>query len=52
MLSVQDNENMSRVGAGTPAGNLLRRYWHPVAPATAVNDENPILNIKFKTSRF
>ena len=46
MLSVQDNENMSRVGAGTPAGNLLRRYWHPVAPATAVNDENPILKVR------
>ncbi|NBY72619.1 MAG: aromatic ring-hydroxylating dioxygenase subunit alpha [Betaproteobacteria bacterium] len=46
MLSVLDNENMSRVSAGTPAGELLRRYWHPVAPATAVNDENPILKVR------
>src|SRR5262249_8553484 len=31
MLSVEDNELLTRVGAGTPAGELLRRYWWPVA---------------------
>ena len=31
MLSEQENERMSHVGPGTPMGNLLRRYWHPVA---------------------
>jgi 5,5'-dehydrodivanillate O-demethylase len=31
MLSVEDNELITRVGPGTPMGNLMRRYWHPVA---------------------
>ncbi len=29
MLTPQDNERMTRVGAGTPMGALLRRYWQP-----------------------
>ncbi|MBI2766394.1 MAG: aromatic ring-hydroxylating dioxygenase subunit alpha [Chloroflexi bacterium] len=31
MLSKQENERLTQVGAGTPAGELMRRYWHPVA---------------------
>lgn len=31
MLSQADNDLLCRVGPGTPAGELLRRYWHPVA---------------------
>jgi len=33
MLSVEDNELLTRVGPGTPMGELLRRYWQPVAAA-------------------
>ena len=29
MLSATDNELLTRVGAGTPMGNLLRQYWIP-----------------------
>ena len=29
MLSKQENELLTQVGAGTPMGNLLRRYWVP-----------------------
>ncbi|WP_232665889.1 Rieske 2Fe-2S domain-containing protein [Pseudonocardia sp. TRM90224] len=29
MLSTQDNELLTRVGPGTPMGELLRRYWTP-----------------------
>ena len=29
MLSVQDNELLSRVGPGTPMGELMRQYWLP-----------------------
>ena len=29
MLSLADNELMTRVGAGTPMGNLMREYWIP-----------------------
>lgn len=29
MLSKEDNELLTRVGPGTPMGNLMRRYWVP-----------------------
>src|ERR671914_3033999 len=31
MLSREDNERLTRVGAGTPMGELIRRYWIPAA---------------------
>lgn len=31
MLSQEENELLARTGPGTPGGNLLRRYWQPVA---------------------
>ena len=31
MLDVQTNETLCRTGPGTPMGEVLRRYWHPVA---------------------
>ena len=30
MLSVKDNELLTRVGPGTPMGEVLRRYWMPI----------------------
>src|SRR6188508_1272761 len=29
MLSAKDNEMITRVGPGTPMGNVLRQYWLP-----------------------
>ena len=29
MLSVEENEKLTKVGAGTPLGELMRRYWMP-----------------------
>ncbi|MEX2598961.1 MAG: Rieske 2Fe-2S domain-containing protein [Dehalococcoidia bacterium] len=29
MLTVQENETLTRVGPGTPMGELMRRYWMP-----------------------
>jgi len=31
MLSKEENEMLTRVGRGTPAGEMLRRYWWPVS---------------------
>ena len=31
MLTAEQNELLTRIGPGTPAGNLLRRYWQPIA---------------------
>jgi len=41
MLSHEDTELLSRVGPGTPAGEMLRRYWYPVAFAKDLTEENP-----------
>ncbi len=31
MLTREENERLTRVGPGTPAGELMRRYWQPAA---------------------
>ena len=31
MLTPEENEMLTRVGPGTPGGEYLRRFWHPVA---------------------
>src|SRR5271155_2959469 len=30
VLTPEENERITRVGPGTPMGETLRRYWHPV----------------------
>jgi len=46
MISKEENESMTRVGAGTPAGELLRRYWHPVAAACELSEAGPIRRVR------
>lgn len=41
MLTAEENETLTRVGPGTSGGELLRRYWHPVAVAQELSHENP-----------
>jgi hypothetical protein len=41
MLKQAENDVFTRVGPGTPAGELLRRYWHPVAMAADLSEDNP-----------
>jgi len=31
MLTAEENERLTRIGPGTPMGDLMRRYWHPIA---------------------
>ena len=40
MLSKEENELLTRVGPGTPAGTMLRRYWWPVAFSEAVKADH------------
>ena len=42
MLTREENETLTRVGRGTLAGEMLRRYWMPVACAGELADEKPI----------
>ena len=37
MISQEENELLTRTGRGTPCGDLMRRYWQPVA----LTDELP-----------
>jgi 5,5'-dehydrodivanillate O-demethylase oxygenase subunit len=46
MVTQEENEMMTRVGPGTPGGELLRRYWHPVAAAVELTEEEPIRQIR------
>ena len=40
-MDAQENETMTRVGPGTPAGETLRRYWLPVLFSDEINSEQP-----------
>jgi 5,5'-dehydrodivanillate O-demethylase len=46
MLTPDENELLTRVSRGTPAGELLRRYWHPVAAAGELSEKEPIRAVK------
>lgn len=41
MLTQAQNEALTRVGPGTAAGELLRRYWLPIAVAQELTDDQP-----------
>jgi len=45
MLSPEANERLTRVGPGTPCGELMRRYWIPVAPFAQLL-ENPVRKVR------
>ena len=45
MLSVEENERLTQVGPGTPMGELMRRYWQPVA-ATSELLERPTKEVR------
>ena len=45
MLDAAQNDRLTKVGPGTPLGETMRRYWHPVAPVATL-DENPVRRVK------
>ncbi len=40
-LTPAENDFLTRVGPGQPAGELMRRYWHPVSLANELTPEQP-----------
>jgi 5,5'-dehydrodivanillate O-demethylase oxygenase subunit len=44
-ISQELNEKLTRVGPGTPGGELMRRYWHPIAATTEL-DHNPTKRVR------
>ena len=45
MLTQAEQERLVQTGAGTPMGEYLRRYWHPIA-ASAMLLEKPVKEIR------
>ena len=39
MLKPHENRTLMEVGPGTPMGELLRRYWMPIAPVAELDDQ-------------
>ncbi len=52
MISAEQNDLMTRVGPGTPAGQLLRRYWQPVALADDLRGPRPVRSIELMGQHF
>jgi phthalate 4,5-dioxygenase oxygenase subunit len=46
MISREQNELMTRIGPGTPAGKLLRRYWQPVALVDEMQGARPVKPVR------
>jgi 5,5'-dehydrodivanillate O-demethylase len=46
MLTREENALLTQVNRGTPCGELLRRYWHPVAAAAELTEEKSIRPVK------
>jgi len=46
MMTNEENELLTRTGQGTPCGELLRRYWQPVALSAELPAEAAPLSIK------
>ncbi len=46
MLTAARNDMLTRVGPGTPMGNLLRRYWMPIAGASELTADKPIKPVR------
>jgi nitrite reductase/ring-hydroxylating ferredoxin subunit len=42
MMSAQQNELITRIGPGTPAGRLMRMYWQPAALADELQGPRPV----------
>jgi len=42
VLTQEQNDCLTKVGPGTPAGELLRRYWLPVSVAQELDEGNPV----------
>lgn len=39
MLTAEQNELLTRIGPGTPCGEMMRRYWHPIAAVSELDGQ-------------
>ena len=47
MMTKEENELLTRTGRGTPCGELLRRYWQPVALSAELPAAAAPLSVRF-----
>ena len=46
MISAEENNLLTQIGPGTPCGELLRRYWQPVALSEELPEGGAPLKVK------
>ena len=46
MLSAEQNNLITRIGPGTPAGNLMRHYWQPAALVDELSGARPVKPVR------
>ena len=46
MLTKEENDLVTRTGPGTPAGDLMRRYWQPAALTEELPPERPVKAVR------
>jgi 5,5'-dehydrodivanillate O-demethylase len=46
VLTQSENDTLTRVGPGTPCGELLRRYWHVAGTASELTDTAPVKAVR------
>ena len=52
MISAEQNDRITRVGPGTPAGTLLRQYWQPVALSEELSGPRPARAVRLMGQDF
>src|SRR5215212_1252056 len=52
MLSKENNELLTRVGPGTPMGNLLRQYWIPALRAARLEADGAPVRVRILSENF
>ncbi|MBV9078273.1 MAG: aromatic ring-hydroxylating dioxygenase subunit alpha [Methylobacteriaceae bacterium] len=52
MMSQEQNDLITRTGAATPLGKLMRRYWQPVALSDELAGERPVRPVRVLGEHF
>ena len=52
MISQEQNDLLTRIGPGTPAGKLMRMYWQPAALAEELAGPRPIRPVRLLGENF
>ena len=52
MMSQEENDLLTRIGPGTPAGRLMRMYWQPAAVAEELAGPRPIRPVRLLGENF